>query len=278
MENSPSSTPGTTGGSGSSATLIDQAKDQAKEAVQQTQQKAGQVVDQARQQVKSQLSVQKDRAVDGLESVAEALRNTSQQLHEGQQAGVGQYADSAAELVERASGYLREREVEDLVFEVENFARRNPVMFLTGAFLIGFSAARFLKSSGGGGAGGSDGYSSGGWSGSGAGEGGSRYGDGYGAGSTSYGGSGYGGGSDYGTSSVGEELPSAYDVAMERGGPPSTDSEGGLSSSSGFGGVSALPAETDSGTATAYDDASGAEGDGTDASYTGATTGSGDQR
>ena len=42
---------------------------------------------------------------------------------------------------------VRERDMRELVGEVENFARRQPTLFFGGAMILGFAALRFLKSS-----------------------------------------------------------------------------------------------------------------------------------
>jgi hypothetical protein len=115
--------------------------------VQQAQEKAGQLVDQAKGQVKTQLSEQKERAAGTLGSVAEALRQTGQTLEQQNQAPVGQMASSAADWIEQFSGSLRERDIEQMLGDMEGFARRNPTIFIGSAFAIGFLAARFLKSS-----------------------------------------------------------------------------------------------------------------------------------
>jgi len=115
--------------------------------IEQTRQKAGEVVDQARQQVKSKLGDQKDRATEGLGQVAQALRETGQQLRGHQQESIGQYAEMAADQVERFSGYLRGQDINQLLGEVESLARRQPALFVGGAFMLGFFLSRFLKSS-----------------------------------------------------------------------------------------------------------------------------------
>lgn len=53
----------------------------------------------------------------------------------------------AGEAVEDATNRLRERSIPDLVDDVSAFARRNPLLFLGGAALAGFAAARFLSAS-----------------------------------------------------------------------------------------------------------------------------------
>jgi uncharacterized protein YjbJ (UPF0337 family) len=134
---------------GSSAThdVADQAKAAAGQIAGEAQQRAGQAVDMARQQVASGMSSQKDRAAASLGSVAHALRQTGQQLRTQDQVGVTDYIDRAASQVERISGYLERNDLGQLVDDVEHFARRQPALFLGGAFMLGLLGARFLKSS-----------------------------------------------------------------------------------------------------------------------------------
>ena len=126
---------------------VDQAKSTASDVVDQAKSTAGEVVGQAKDVATTKISDQKEQAADSLGAVADTLRQTTQQLR-GQNLGplVG-VADSAATQLEDLSRYLRDSNVEDLVRDVEGFARRQPVLFLSGAFAIGLLAARFLKSS-----------------------------------------------------------------------------------------------------------------------------------
>lgn len=133
---------------------IDKAKDLAQEKAAPVREKAGEIADdaksmmeQAGQQAKSTVSEQKEQAANQLHGVAQALRQTSDQLREQDQGMFANYSNQAADQVERLSGYLQEREVSDLVHEAENFARRQPELFIGGAFTLGLLAARFLKSS-----------------------------------------------------------------------------------------------------------------------------------
>jgi len=124
-----------------------QVKDTVGQVADQAQQAAGHVVDQARQQVSSRLVDQKDRAAEGLTSVAQALRQTSQQLRMQDQQTVTGYIESAASQVERISNYLKHNDLGGLIDDVEQFARRQPALFLGGTFVLGLLGARFLKSS-----------------------------------------------------------------------------------------------------------------------------------
>lgn len=146
MDEYPGNTSGGSGVSDTAGLVAEQVQSQAQQVAQQAQQTAGQVANQAKQQTTSVLTGQKERAADSLDSVAQALRQTSQQLQE-QQGGISQLGNTAADRVERVSQYLRNTDVNGIVGDAEAYARSNPGVFLGGALALGFLAARFLKSS-----------------------------------------------------------------------------------------------------------------------------------
>jgi hypothetical protein len=106
------------------------------------------IMDKVKDGAVSQLSTQKDRATDGIGSVAQAVRQSTQQLREQQHDTIAQYVDQAAAQLERFSNTLREKNVSELLGEAQRFARRNPALFIGGAFAVGLMSARFFKSSG----------------------------------------------------------------------------------------------------------------------------------
>lgn len=146
MDQDPGTTPGGSGVSDTASLVTEQVQSQAQQVAQQAQQKAGQVANQAKQQTTSVLASQKDKAASSLDNVAQALRQTSQQLQE-QQGGISQLGNKAADQVDSVSQYLRSKDVNELVNDAEGYARNNPGIFLAGALALGFLAARFLKSS-----------------------------------------------------------------------------------------------------------------------------------
>jgi hypothetical protein len=129
------------------APLVEKAKQQTGQMVQQTKEAASRVADQAVDQVKSQLATQKERATDGLASVAEALHETSESLRGRNQDAIGRYAETGAEMMDQLSGYFRNRQIDEIIDDAENFARRQAGLFLGGAFAVGFILSRFFKSS-----------------------------------------------------------------------------------------------------------------------------------
>ena len=120
--------------------VVEQAKGKAQQVASETKQ-------QASEQVKSGAARGKDRAAQTLSGVAQSLRLSSQQLREQDQGGVSRYAEQAADQVEQLSNYLQNADVTEIVDRIEDIARRQPVLFLGGAFTLGLLGARFLKSS-----------------------------------------------------------------------------------------------------------------------------------
>lgn len=108
---------------------------------------ANQLVDRVKARATEQISSQKDRATDGLGAVAEAVRHTTRHLREGQHEDAARYVEMAADQLERLSSALREKDVNELLDDAQRLARRQPALFVGGAFAVGFAAARFLKSS-----------------------------------------------------------------------------------------------------------------------------------
>jgi len=79
--------------------------------------------------------------------VADAVGAMGDQLRQNDPIGLAQFADQAAEQIDRFSTYLRETDVDEMLADAQRFARRQPALFLGGAFAVGLLAARFLKSS-----------------------------------------------------------------------------------------------------------------------------------
>jgi len=95
----------------------------------------------------SQLEKQKETATGVLGQVADALRMTGDHLRTSRQEKVAHYALQASDQVRRLSESIRGAEPRELLRRVEEVARREPALFLGGAFALGLIGARFLKSS-----------------------------------------------------------------------------------------------------------------------------------
>ncbi|HET6982541.1 MAG TPA: hypothetical protein VFI53_10380 [Myxococcaceae bacterium] len=107
---------------------------------QQAKKTAGRIADE-------QISKQKQTATGVLEQVAGALQMTGEHLRGSQQERIARFAEQASDQVRQFSESIRGAQPRDVVRRVEELARREPALFLGGAFLLGLVGARFLKSS-----------------------------------------------------------------------------------------------------------------------------------
>jgi hypothetical protein len=127
--------------------VTEKAQEQVKQAAGQVQQQVREVTVQAQEQAKSAIAERKDIAATRLNTVADALRQTGTQMRDQDEDWIARYSNQVADRVENFASFLENRDVEDLMHEVEDFARRKPELFLGGAFTLGLLVARFLKSS-----------------------------------------------------------------------------------------------------------------------------------
>lgn len=107
---------------------------------------ARQAADSAERTARSALSSQKERAASGLDDIVEVLHATGNQLRDHDRASLANYADQAADRIERFARDLHRRDIGELMADAEDFARDHPEIVLGGALMIGLLTARFLKS------------------------------------------------------------------------------------------------------------------------------------
>jgi hypothetical protein len=131
----------------SAADLARAAKQQARESTEEVARDAREAAGQVKEQAYSAAGRQKDVAAQQMGGWAQALRSASDDLRSRGQEMAASYVGQAAEGLERASGTVRARDIDDLVGTIEDFARRQPVAFLGGAVAAGFGLARFMRSS-----------------------------------------------------------------------------------------------------------------------------------
>lgn len=118
------------------------------QVAEQAQQKAKEITSQAQEQAKSAVATRKEQAVEGLEGLAQAFRQTGESLRSTDQGMVADYSERVANQIERFSSFLGERDVDQLLGDAETYARRHPEIFLGGALALGLLVGRFIKSSG----------------------------------------------------------------------------------------------------------------------------------
>ncbi len=116
-------------------------KKMANEALSQIKEKTADVLDE-----------QKSGLTGGIKDVAGSIRQVAENLSGADEpTSVGkmtaQYGTDFARRLDKFSSYLENANLKDFAREVEGLARRQPALFIAGAFAVGLLAARFLKTS-----------------------------------------------------------------------------------------------------------------------------------
>jgi ElaB/YqjD/DUF883 family membrane-anchored ribosome-binding protein len=114
---------------------------------QQVGQKAQELRTQAGEGIRRQLDGRSTEAGEEATTTADALRRVADQLRQEGKTGSAQYAERAAQSVERLGRYLTEADGDRLLRDAEQFARRRPWVAVMGGATIGFLMARFIKAS-----------------------------------------------------------------------------------------------------------------------------------
>jgi len=132
-------------------TAVDQAKDKATEAVDATKQKATEATDAAKEkagqladQAGTKVDAGMDKAAGGLDKAADMLRGKGEQA-EDPSAALPSAATKAAERLDAASGYLKDKDSEQLIADLEALVRRKPVESLLVALGAGFLVSKAFK-------------------------------------------------------------------------------------------------------------------------------------
>ncbi len=131
--------------------------DSVKETLNKVKDTAGQAVSQvagkAQEKASELLGDQKTNLAAGINTIAESVRHIGEDLQNGGEknqvaAFAGQYGSSLADQIEKVSHYVEGKDFREIARDAEQFARRNPAVFVGGAFALGLLTARIFKSSG----------------------------------------------------------------------------------------------------------------------------------
>ncbi|HEY8607856.1 MAG TPA: hypothetical protein VIM12_12145 [Noviherbaspirillum sp.] len=108
---------------------------------------AGDIASKAKEKSRSMFDQQKETAIGQVSTVASAIRSTADNLQGEGQDQVARYVGMLADQIETFGGRLREKDLDTLIDDAQNLARRSPATFFIGSVAAGFLLARFLKSS-----------------------------------------------------------------------------------------------------------------------------------
>jgi hypothetical protein len=109
--------------------------------------RAGRLLDEAEERARSAIDERKEGLAQDVGDFAHALRASASDLQVHRKAYVAHYVEQAASSVEQIADTLHRQDLTGLMRRTEDFARRQPGLFVGGAVAAGFALARFLKSS-----------------------------------------------------------------------------------------------------------------------------------
>ncbi len=127
------------------AELTDGVTRAAKDNASQLGDAAMNMANNAKDKVEAAVSDQKSVGADYIQSIAQAAERAANEFDD-ELPQAAHYIRQASEQIQGFADTVRERDVRELVGEVQDFARRQPTLFFGGAVLLGFAALRFLKS------------------------------------------------------------------------------------------------------------------------------------
>ena len=127
---------------------VGQAASQVEGTAASAQHKAGELKQQGRSKLGETLDQRTTQAGGQARQMAQALRRSGEQLRQqgdGQQ--VAGMTEGVAERIDGLGGYLERTSGDELLRDVEDFARRRPWIVAGAGLMVGLAASRFLKAS-----------------------------------------------------------------------------------------------------------------------------------
>jgi hypothetical protein len=96
--------------------------------------------------IRNELTLRKEEVAWSFGNLARMARQAAVQLRQQHQESAAQVTERAAEQLEQASVYLHQKNFDQFVADLEDFAHQQPALFIAGSLALGIAAARFIKS------------------------------------------------------------------------------------------------------------------------------------
>jgi len=127
--------------------LAGQASAKVEDAASVAQEKVTELREEGSVRLRDQFDQRSTATGQQVRSLAEALRRSGNDLTIEGNGNAAQLTGQAAERLERVGRYLEEKTGDDLMRDIETFARRRPWLLAGLGALAGMAAARFVKAS-----------------------------------------------------------------------------------------------------------------------------------
>jgi hypothetical protein len=134
---------------GTEGSTTDQVKDQVKEKTQVAQDKARGAMGQARGRISDQVDQRSTQAGERIAGTASDVRSIADELRNQGKDAPANLAEQVASQADRVGDYLKGASGDRILRDVEDFARRQPMLVAAAGLALGFAASRFLKASSG---------------------------------------------------------------------------------------------------------------------------------
>lgn len=103
---------------------------------------------QATDTVRAAATKGKDRATEAVGSISKLIRDSADTIDDNVGKQYGDYARSAADMVEGFAGKMGAKDVDALAEDARQFVRKSPAVAIGAAAAIGFVLARLMRSGG----------------------------------------------------------------------------------------------------------------------------------
>lgn len=128
-------------GTGQSAAI----RNKSEEVLREGRDAAQGVLKEGQAKAEELLDQQKSNIAKQVKSFAEVSRNAASDLRDREQSLAADWVEAAADGAENMANQLRDSDLKGVYDQVSGFARRQPAVFIAGAALLGFAAARFAS-------------------------------------------------------------------------------------------------------------------------------------
>jgi hypothetical protein len=109
--------------------------------------KAAEAAEQGRSQLRSQVDRRSDQVAEQIVAIGEALRSGANDLRTKGKGSQASMVEQGAEKIEELAERIRVSDADQLLSDVEAYARRRPMVVTMAGIAAGFAVARVLKAS-----------------------------------------------------------------------------------------------------------------------------------
>jgi hypothetical protein len=132
---------------GTEGSTTGQVKDQVKDKAQVAQDKARGAMGQARGRISDQVDQRSTQAGERVAGTASDVRSIAEELRNQGKDAPAKLAEQVAGQADRVGDYLKGASGDRILRDVEDFARRQPMLVAAASLALGFAASRFMKAS-----------------------------------------------------------------------------------------------------------------------------------